>query len=55
MREFSGPQDWYKYIGGVVIRELNEVCPAKSGQVMRELNVVCPAKSGQVMREFLGV
>ena len=36
MREFNGPQDWYKYISGLVICELNEVCPEKSGQVMRE-------------------
>ena len=36
MREFNGPQDWYKYISVLVIRELNEVCPEKSGQVMRE-------------------
>ena len=34
--EFNGPQDWYKYISGIVIRDLNEVCPAKSGQVMRK-------------------
>ena len=36
MREFNGPQNWYKNISGLVIRELNEVCPEKSGQVMRE-------------------
>ena len=36
MREFNGPQDWFKYIIGLVRRELNEVCPEKSGQVMRE-------------------
>ena len=37
MREFNGPQDLYKNISGLVIRELNEVCPEKSGQVMPEL------------------
>ena len=36
MREFNGPQEWYKYISDLVIRELNEVRPEKSGQVMRE-------------------
>ena len=36
MRKFNGPQDWYKYLSGLVIRELNEVCPEKCGQVMRE-------------------
>ena len=36
MREINGPQVWYKYIGGLVIRELKEVCSEKSGQVMRE-------------------
>ena len=40
MREFNGPQDWYKYI---------------SGQLIREISGLCPEKSGQVMREFLGV
>ena len=37
MREFNGPNDWYKHISGLVIREINEVCLEKSGQVMREL------------------
>ena len=41
MREFNGPQDWYKKI--------------ISGLVMRELHEVCLDKSGQVKREFLGV
>ena len=41
MREFNESQDWYKKI--------------ISGLVMRELNEVCPEKSVQVMREFLGV
>ena len=36
MREFNGRQVLYKYIYGLVKRELNEVCPEKSGQVMRE-------------------
>ena len=36
MREFNGPQDLYKYLSGLVIRELNEVGPEKSGQEMRE-------------------
>ena len=36
MREINEPLVWYKYIGGLVIRELNEVCPDKSAQVMRE-------------------
>ena len=36
MREFNGPQDWYKYLTGLVIRELKEVYPEKSAQVMRE-------------------
>ena len=55
MREFNGPNDWYKYLSGLVIRELDKACPEKSGQVMRELNEVCLDKSGQVMRVFLGV
>ena len=38
MREFNGPQFGYKYLGGLVIRELNEVCPEKSGQVMSEFS-----------------
>ena len=36
MREFNGPHDRYKYISGLVIRELDEACPEKSGQVMLE-------------------
>ena len=36
MREFNGPHGWCKYISGLVIRELNEVCTEKSGRVMRE-------------------
>ena len=36
MREFNGRQVWYKYIGVLIIRELNEFCPEKSGKVMRE-------------------
>ena len=40
MDEFNGPQDWYKYISGRVIREFNELCPEESSQVMREFLVV---------------
>ena len=40
MRDINGPQVLNKYIGGLVIREINEVCPEKSGQVMREFLVV---------------
>ena len=36
MREFNGPNDWYKYISGLVRREINEVWLEKSGQVRRE-------------------
>ena len=68
MREFNGPKDWYKHVGGLVIRELNEVCLEKSGQVMRGtsglwLKVKWPSNSrilgsirifisGQVIREL---
>ena len=40
MREFNGPQDWYEYKSGRVIRELNEAWPKKSGQVIREFLAV---------------
>ena len=38
MREFNWPHDWYKYICGLVMRELDEACPEKSGQVMRDIS-----------------
>ena len=38
MREFNGPQVSYKHVGGLVIRELNEVCLEKSGQVIRGIS-----------------
>ena len=36
MREINGPEDWYKYISGRVLREWNEAWPKKCDQVMRE-------------------
>ena len=37
MRELNWPQYWYKYISGLVIRELNQVCAEKSGQVIGDI------------------